>query len=235
MALGSTQPLVKMSTRNIPGGKDGRCVRLTTSPPSCADCHENLGAQTSRNPLGHTGPIMGLLYLYTYMFWQLILFSNDFQSMRHKHKELPVFIYLRSVLGNKSQVFAKRCFYIAVLTTTFFRRYVGHHQVVHSLIFKANYTIYKVFVNEISWTSIKSALKIITVAVELKIYSEVKDIISIKSWVCDLGRGGGVMVSDWAYSCLATLVFCGVTVVFDCIYRYFWFYLHNGDVSPKSG
>ena len=44
MALGSTQPLVKMSTRNIPGGKGGRCMRLTTSPPSCAEYHENLGA-----------------------------------------------------------------------------------------------------------------------------------------------------------------------------------------------
>jgi hypothetical protein len=44
MALGSTQPLVKLSTRNIPGGKGGRCVRLTTSPLSYAECHENLGA-----------------------------------------------------------------------------------------------------------------------------------------------------------------------------------------------
>ena len=44
MALESTQPLVKMSTRNIRGGKGGRCVRLTTSPCSCAECHENLGA-----------------------------------------------------------------------------------------------------------------------------------------------------------------------------------------------
>ena len=39
MALGSTQPLEKMSTRNIPGGKGGQCVRLT-SPPSHAECHE---------------------------------------------------------------------------------------------------------------------------------------------------------------------------------------------------
>ena len=30
MARGSTQPLVKMSTRNILGGKGGWCVRLTT-------------------------------------------------------------------------------------------------------------------------------------------------------------------------------------------------------------
>jgi hypothetical protein len=39
MALGVTQPLVKMSTRNIPGGKGGRCVKLT-SPTSRAECHE---------------------------------------------------------------------------------------------------------------------------------------------------------------------------------------------------
>ena len=32
-ALGSTQPL-KMSTRKTPGGEGGRCVRVTTLPPS---------------------------------------------------------------------------------------------------------------------------------------------------------------------------------------------------------
>ena len=36
MALGSTQPLTEMSTRRMPGAKGGRCVRLTTLPPSCA-------------------------------------------------------------------------------------------------------------------------------------------------------------------------------------------------------
>jgi hypothetical protein len=34
MALGSTQPLTEMSTRNISWGKGGRCVGLTTLPPS---------------------------------------------------------------------------------------------------------------------------------------------------------------------------------------------------------
>jgi hypothetical protein len=36
MALQSTQPLTEMSTRSISWGKCGRCVRLTTLPPSCA-------------------------------------------------------------------------------------------------------------------------------------------------------------------------------------------------------
>jgi len=38
MALGPTQPLTEMSTKNISlGGKGCRCVGLTTLPPSCAD------------------------------------------------------------------------------------------------------------------------------------------------------------------------------------------------------
>ena len=36
----STKPLVKMSTKNIPGGKGGWCVRLTTSLLSRTECHE---------------------------------------------------------------------------------------------------------------------------------------------------------------------------------------------------
>jgi len=61
MALGSTQPLTETSTRNISwvGGKGSRCVRLTTLPPSCADCLQILGVSTSSRPKDLPRPVMG--------------------------------------------------------------------------------------------------------------------------------------------------------------------------------
>ena len=40
LALGLTQPLTEMSTRNISWGKGGQCIGLTTLPSSCAECLE---------------------------------------------------------------------------------------------------------------------------------------------------------------------------------------------------
>jgi hypothetical protein len=61
MALGSTQPLTEMSTRNLPGGvKGSRHVRLTTSPPSVGRLsRQNVGASTSHNPMGLHGMLQG--------------------------------------------------------------------------------------------------------------------------------------------------------------------------------
>jgi hypothetical protein len=59
MALGSTQPLTKMSTRNLKkkkwGVKGGRSVGLTTCCHLLAVGLRNVGASTSRNPRGLHG------------------------------------------------------------------------------------------------------------------------------------------------------------------------------------
>ena len=67
VAVGLTQSLTEMSTRNISwGGKGGRCVGLTTLPPSCADCKKS----GSVNLLEHSGPVQACngiaLSFYTY-------------------------------------------------------------------------------------------------------------------------------------------------------------------------
>jgi hypothetical protein len=63
MALESTQPLVKMSTRDGPGGKGGRCVRLTTYH-HIVPMSKNLGVLTLLEPSGPAWPVMGVLYHY---------------------------------------------------------------------------------------------------------------------------------------------------------------------------
>jgi len=52
--------LTEMSTRGIiwiGDGVCGRCVGLTTLPPSCANSQESLGASTSLSPKGPFRPV----------------------------------------------------------------------------------------------------------------------------------------------------------------------------------
>jgi hypothetical protein len=62
MALGSTQPLTEMTPGMFPGGKGGRYIRLTTLPPSCANCLDILGTSASLHPQGLSRPVMGLFH-----------------------------------------------------------------------------------------------------------------------------------------------------------------------------
>ena len=66
MVLGSTQPLVKMSTRNIPGGKGGRCVRLTTY--LCAVVKKS----RSLNFLDPSGPAMPVMDSFTIYLYSIL-------------------------------------------------------------------------------------------------------------------------------------------------------------------
>jgi hypothetical protein len=58
LTLGSTQPLTEMNTRGISWGiKAVECIRLTTLPPSFANCIAILGASTSWSAMGLSSPV----------------------------------------------------------------------------------------------------------------------------------------------------------------------------------
>ena len=69
MALGSTQPLCVPGV--FPGGKGSRCVRLTTYHHP-VPLSRNLETLTSWNPLGHSRPVMWLLFY----FWGPLHFRD---------------------------------------------------------------------------------------------------------------------------------------------------------------
>jgi hypothetical protein len=57
---------MKMITRDVSGGKGGRCVRLTTYHQIVL-MSRNLGALTLLDPSGPAWPVMGVLYLHLYL------------------------------------------------------------------------------------------------------------------------------------------------------------------------
>jgi hypothetical protein len=61
MALGLTQPLAEMSTRNLHGGDKARKARK-------ADYLEAVEASTSHNLMGHHGLLQIYIYIYIYTF-----------------------------------------------------------------------------------------------------------------------------------------------------------------------
>jgi hypothetical protein len=78
MALGSTQPLVKMSTRDVAGGKGGRCVKLTTYH-HIVPMSRNLGALTLLELSGPAWPVMGVLYLYLYIYVYIYIYIRVYR------------------------------------------------------------------------------------------------------------------------------------------------------------
>jgi hypothetical protein len=89
MALGSTQTLVKICTRDVPGGKGGQWVRLTTYH-HIVPMSRNLGALTLLDPSGPAWSVMGVLYLYLYLTCFL------------GHPMTTLLVFLMYIVGMKS-------------------------------------------------------------------------------------------------------------------------------------
>ena len=75
MDLESTQPGV------FPGGKSGRCVRLTTLPQSLAIATSS-GNLNFLEPSGHLGPVMGLIYIFFYQKKR-----KDLAKNKHRYQD----------------------------------------------------------------------------------------------------------------------------------------------------
>jgi hypothetical protein len=70
MALGLTQPLTEISTRNLSwrgGGIGDRCLRADNITTLICRLSWNLGASNSWNPQGLSRPVIGLFYLFTHV------------------------------------------------------------------------------------------------------------------------------------------------------------------------
>jgi len=70
MALGSTQSLTKMSTRNISWGVKAVGARADNLTAFIYRLSWNLGASTSWNPQGLSRPVIGLLLLISVRGWE---------------------------------------------------------------------------------------------------------------------------------------------------------------------
>jgi hypothetical protein len=80
MVLGWTQPLTEMSTRNLSGGKGGRCIRLTTLTPSVSRLsRESVGTSTSHKAMGLHG-------LVTHIALPFVIFYTFLDSRREDER-----------------------------------------------------------------------------------------------------------------------------------------------------
>ena len=104
MALGSTQFLVKMSTRNIPGCKGGRCERLTISPTSGAEYHEIWEPK----PPGTLWTTPGLLRdCFTFCTYIIIKAKPIFHALCLPTQAIYLLAYFR--IRNKHILSSERC------------------------------------------------------------------------------------------------------------------------------
>jgi len=87
------------------GGQGGRCVRLTAYHHPVL-LSRNLGTLTSWNPLGTSGPVTGLIYLFTSLKYRAVKPVNGFKFespaiQRSKKVVICGLAYLKQLSGDR--------------------------------------------------------------------------------------------------------------------------------------
>jgi hypothetical protein len=77
---------------SIPGDKDGRCVGLTTLPPSCADCPEILEPLPPGTPRACSGKALSLLIIFQNYRGLFTKSNRSGEIIRHRSPQEAVLI-----------------------------------------------------------------------------------------------------------------------------------------------
>jgi hypothetical protein len=94
LALGLSQPLTEMNTRNNSWGKMRPVRRADNRTTFMCRLSCNLGALTFWNPMGLFRPVMGLLYLYPFYYCSVTIFLHHKTQQFKQFRQVIEMLYV---------------------------------------------------------------------------------------------------------------------------------------------